>query len=142
MSTLRISKARNLRLVRHTLEPVDFRGSRMEAAVHSREASLHDRKMDPSPRSFAGSRSLMDRGRISPDAREPHHLPPHESASRHARLPPYGHVKAEPTERLPYPAEVTPLHEARGLLPIRPIPVDSKLADLPCVAAARTVKKH
>lgn len=93
-------------------------------APHSREASFNDRKMHTSPRSFADARLAP----VSPGARDPHRLAPHESMSRPTA---YGHVKAEPAERLPYPVEVTPLHEARGLLPIRPIPVDSKYAELP-----------
>ena len=109
---------------------------RAEPMMHSRENSYRGRKISPSPRSYADSRGPLERGRISPDARDhpSHHVSSHESAPRRtldSRLPLYGSVKAEPTERLPYSAEVTPLHEARGLLPIRPIPVDSKLAVLP-----------
>ncbi|SPO25783.1 related to cAMP-independent regulatory protein pac2 [Ustilago trichophora] len=106
---------------------------RGEVAAHSRENSYHGRKMSPSPRSYVESRGPVDRSRISPEPQ--HHMSPHESAPRRggldSHLPPYGTVKGESTERLPYSDEVTPLHEARGLLPIRPIPVDSKFADLP-----------
>ncbi len=108
-------------------EPVDLHVSRGEAAaVRSRETSFHARtKMSPGPRSYVDERAAMDRGRISPGTREPHHLPPHESSSRRgpdSHVPAYAHVKSEPVDRLPYAADVTPLHEARGLLPIRPSP--------------------
>lgn len=109
------------------LELVEHRSSRGEVIAHSRENSYHDRKMDVAGRSYVDARGPpVDRSRVSPDSRE---APHHGAGSRH--LPPYGRVKPEQAERLPYPAEVTPLHEARGLLPIRPILVDSKFADLP-----------
>ena len=116
------------------MELNDLRASRGEMAAHPREAIYPDRKVVSSPRSYADSRDAMDRNRITPDSRESHHLPLHELSSRRGindHLPAYGHAKAELTKRLPYPAEVTPLHEARGLLPIRPIPVDSKFVELP-----------
>jgi len=96
---------------------------------HTREASFHDRKINASPRSYADNHGPMDRSHLSPDSRDVHRLAPREPMSRHAGAPSYGHVKHEPADRLPFSAEVTPLHEARGLLPIRPIPVDSKLSD-------------
>ncbi|EST05502.1 Gluconate transport inducer 1/Pac2 [Kalmanozyma brasiliensis GHG001] len=114
-------------------EPVDLRASHGEPSVHSRENSFHARKMSPSPRAYADERAAMDRGRISPGSRDPHHLSPRESSSRRgpdSHMSPYSAIKTETADRLPYAAEVTPLHEARGLLPIRPIPVDSKYAEL------------
>ncbi|KAJ1029061.1 hypothetical protein NDA18_002689 [Ustilago nuda] len=108
------------------LELAQHRSSRGEVIAHSRENSYHDRKMDVAGRSYVDARGPpVDRSRVSSDSRDAHH---HTAGSR--QMPPYGHVKAKPTERLPYPAEVTPLHEARGLLPIHPIPFDSKFAGL------------
>lgn len=122
-------------------ELADVRTTRGEATAHGKEVAYPERKRIPSPRSAVDTHVSSDRSRALPVSREARNAlaQQHESAARqsvagrdadsHANS--YGRVKSEPNEKLSYPAEVTPLHEARGLLPIRPIPVDSKLALLP-----------
>ncbi|TKY85801.1 hypothetical protein EX895_005342 [Sporisorium graminicola] len=115
------------------LEPADLRASHGAAVMHSRGADNAARHSSPGARALP-ERSVMDRSRISPSSRETHLVSPRESASRRnfdGLVPAYRHpVKADPIDRLSYAADVTPLHEARGLLPIRPIPVDSQYAEL------------
>ncbi|GAC93517.1 hypothetical protein PHSY_001082 [Pseudozyma hubeiensis SY62] len=112
--------------------PAHLEIRRGSAAMHSKDTGYEAHPVSPGPRSYVDERTRTERGRISPGARDPRTLSPREAASgresdSHApRLRP---VKAEPVDRLSY-AEVTPFHEARGLLPIRPIPVDSKYAEL------------
>lgn len=109
------------------MEPADLRAPRGVAGYDARHTS-------PVPKSHhPDERTHLDRGRVSPSSRDPRTLSPLEFASRReleSHVPRYQAVKGEPVARLSYPAEVTPLHEARGLLPIRPIPVDSKYAEL------------
>ena len=115
-------------------EPLDLRASRGQAVMHSRDHSFDARNLSPvATPAFGQERAQMDRGRISPSSRSPHMLSPREPASRrnpNAQLSSYRPAKGDATDRLSYAADVTPLHEARGLLPIRPIPVDSKYPEL------------
>ncbi|SNX84408.1 related to cAMP-independent regulatory protein pac2 [Melanopsichium pennsylvanicum] len=91
---------------------------REEAMQRSRDNSYHGAcKITPGPR------GLGDGLRTSP-----HHSPPRRGLDGHHLAYGPAAVKGELMDRLPYPAEVTPLHEARGLLPIRPIHVDSKMS--------------
>ncbi|CBQ73073.1 related to cAMP-independent regulatory protein pac2 [Sporisorium reilianum SRZ2] len=103
------------------IEAADLRASRGPAGMY--------RNASPGPRAHPAERA-MDRSRVSPSSREPHPISPRESASRRDLDAYRHHVKAEPLDRLRYAADATPLHEARGLLPIRPIPVDSQYAEL------------
>ncbi|EPQ28635.1 uncharacterized protein PFL1_03938 [Pseudozyma flocculosa PF-1] len=41
-------------------------------------------------------------------------------------------------QRAPFAQDATPLHEARGLLPIKPIPVQSRVSDLPLKPTSRS----
>lgn len=112
------------------IESADLRASRGPAVMHSREAGYHARNASPGARPHMDERVALDRSRISPSSREAHLISP-ARRDLDSLVPAYRHhVKAEPIERLSYAADVTPLHEARGLLPIRPIPVDSQYAGL------------
>lgn len=121
--------------------PAHLEPARGSTITHPRNIGYEPRRVSPAPKSYVDERAHGERSRLSPDPREPCSLSPCESASRHELVshePHYRPIKKEPLDRLSYPADVTPLHEARGLLPIRPIPVDSKYAEF----ALRGSSKH